>query len=310
MSQQVQKFLAVGLILFLLVAIPLTIWFGVQQQQTSENHAAQQVPKEQHYACGSSLTVLLSAASETPSCTADSGYIRSGLTSFQTSIILKAQSGSSGAYRVKWAWAQYWCPTEDPHAPCLSNGSIHAGEGGITGNGAAYTTATSAVKTPTSEFVGQACGYYQNDFGFQVFSNDNPDKQLCGISLDLASLGNTNNNASWCHSGKSCETITPTATPTDTPTPTVTPTTTPSQHKACQNNACVVVDGQGSDSCSQDSDCQTVTATPTPGPTSTPGPSATPKPTLPPTGPGNLVVGIGVAGAAAVVIGAIVVLML
>lgn len=294
MSQKTQKIIAIILFLILLAAIPLTLKFGVQQQQQTEQKASSQVPRQQQYACGNFLTVILSTPIETPDCTGNGGNL-SGLTSFKTSIIVKAKDGSQGAYQVKWAWAQFWCPTEDPSKPCLDNGTLASGQGGLTGNNTAFVTADSAVKTPTDAFKGQACGYYQNDFGFQVFDNNAPDKQLCGVSLDLNALASTNNNASWCHSTVTCKvtTPTPTLTTTPTPTPTVTITTTPTPTPTV-----------------------TITPTSTPGPTSTPTPTIgitvtpTPRPTLPPTGPNNTILGIGLAGAAAAIIGAALLLAL
>ena len=295
-TQNAQKIIALALLAILLVAIPLTVWYGQQQQQVQQR-AASVIPREQHYTCGSLLTVVLSTPIETPDCTQNSGVVN-GLTSFQTTEIIKAAPGSTGAYHVKWAWAQFWCPTEDPHAPCLSSGILTTGEGGLTGDNAVFVTAASAVKTPDSQYAGQACGYYQNDFGFQVSLNDNP-AVLCGVSLDINSLAQTNNNASWCHSGVSCNVTTPTPTPTVvTPTPTtpVTPTVTPTPTTPITPTPTTVIN------------------TPTPGPSATPTPTtvvtATPKPTLPPTGPGNTIMGIGVLGAAAAVIGTVVLLAL
>lgn len=306
MSSRLQKILAIFLLLFLLVAIPITIWFGVKQQQQTQQKAASQVPVEQHYQCGSYLTVLLEPPTEAPDCTGNSGN-HPGLTSFQSTVVIKAKAGSQGAYQVKWAWAQWWCPVEDPHKPCLENGTLASGQGGLTGDNKAFVTAPSAVKTPTDQFKGQACGVYQNDFGFQVYDNNAPTTLLCGISIDMNSLGQVNNNASWCHSTVTCSASTPTPSPSPIPTTSPSPTPSPTPGPTA-----------------------TPTLSPTPGPTATPGPSATPtpgptatpvpptttpqsptttpKPTLPPTGPGNVLVGVGIAGIAVTLIGAIIVL--
>lgn len=280
-SQQFQKILAIVLILFLLVIIPLTL-SALKTPTVTTNHAAFQVPGQQHYSCGPSLTLLLTPLPESPDCSGNSGYVH-GLTSFQSGVVLKAQTGSVGAYTVHWMWVQFWCATEDPHAPCYDNMTTRtdqtSDERGITGNGHQYVTAMSSVKSPANGY--SACGYYQNDFGFAVYNNDNPNQMLCGETLDANSIAHsTNNNASWCHSGVVCSAVTPTSTPTPTPTqgvtptPTLTPTPGPS-------------------------------TTPTPGPTATPtiGVTVTPGPTLPPTGPGNTLLGVGLAGIVSAIVG-------
>ncbi len=309
-NTNVQKYTALGLLLLILAAIPLTL-SQVKTQQTTQNHAAWQVTQEQHYACGGNLTVLMDldnatkgfSNGESPDCTGGSGYISDGsLKAFRSSLILRAQSGSAGAYTVHWKWDSFWCPNEDPHAPCLTPiGSTGEQTGGLTGDNAIYVTATSKT-FPNNP---QACGYFQNDFGFFVVDN-NSGATLCGISL--SNLGNTNNNASWCHTGTSCSNSTPTPTPTPT-TPVTPPTNTPTITPG------VTV-----------TDTPTATVTPTPtGPTSTPNPSntptptgnptatptapvtvivtPTPKPTLPPTGPGSTLVNIGFAGIAIALLG-------
>ncbi len=295
MSQKVQKIIAIILFLILLGAIPLTLKFGVQQKQNTQQRAAFQVPGQQQYSCGDNLTVLLTPLPETPDCSKDGNH--PGLTSFQSAVTIRAKAGSIGAYTVHWMWVQFWCAKEDPSAPCYDNMTTKQdekdSERGLTGDNKAYVTAMSSVKTAVAPFTGQACGYYQNDFGFYVTSNDNPNVMLCGHSLDANAIAHTtNNNASWCHSTVSCQATTPTPTTpvTSTPTPTVPVTVTPTPTPT---------------------GVITPTPTTTPGPTSTPTPTPgptvtpTPRPTLPPTGPNNTIMGIGLAGVAAAVIGTV-----
>jgi hypothetical protein len=60
---------------------------------------------------------------------------------------------------------------------------------------------------------------------------------------------------------------------TPTPTPTDTPTPTPISHHACNvDHMCVLVEGEGSDTCSANEDCLVSTPTPTPTPTPTASP--------------------------------------
>lgn len=218
-------------VLAIIAMLGFVTWFNPIQQQHASWFAG-----EQHYACGNNLTVVLIPNSDS-SCNTPDGY--------QSSVLVKAASGSIGAYHVHWQWNSYWCPTEDPHAPCLSDKQVSTGVDGLTGNNTAFATAVSPRHQPGGQFAGLACGYYQNDFGFYVTSNDNPNQVICGISLN--DLGNTNNNASWCHSNVTC--ALPTATPTQVP-----PTNTP-----------------------------VPTATATPVPSNTPVPTATPTPTGVPT---------------------------
>lgn len=214
---------------------------------------------DQHYQCGPYLRVILHPLND--SCS--TGY-SSSMTSYSSSMTLKAQNDSNfhsqGAYTVKWGVASYWCSQESSSAPCLSNlndnGGVHTS--GLTGDNKAYATLTGGTHS-SGQFAGQACGYYQNDFGFYVYDNNNPGKILCGIyPLSVSSLGNTNNDASWCHTGHTC--TVPTPTPTVTPTPTSRPTATPTPTGR-----------------------PTATPTPTGNPTATPTPTTTVTPTETPT---------------------------
>src|SRR5260221_1024188 len=177
------KVLSFIVFFFILLVLPFTL-FEVKQQQQLNQHAASQVPYAQTYNCGTNLTIILSVPTESPNCTGNSGYFP-GLTSFQSTVTIKAQPGSVGAYLVKWAWAQYFCTTEDPHVPCLQNLSVTnstSDQEGLTGNNVAYVTARSSVRSASGQFSGQDCGYYQNDFGFQIYDKTNLSRLLCGVS--------------------------------------------------------------------------------------------------------------------------------
>lgn len=295
MSQNKQKIIALILFVILLIAIPLTLKFGVQQQQNTQQHAAWFTGQQEYY-CNQALTVELIPLPEDPQ-ECQSGTF-SNANHFQTTVLVKAKQGSQGAYTVKWRWLSFWCPNEDPHAPCVfSNAGATADTGvqtgGLTGENSAFVTAKSSMIAVPSQYAGQTCGYYQTDFAFYVYDNTDQATLLCTkISASQLSDANyivdTNNNAAWCHTNTTCTSTT--VTPSPTPTVPVTPTNTPTP---------TITPTPG----------VTSTPTPTPGPTATPTPilsvTPTPRPTLPPTGPGNTIVGIGIAGAAAAVIGTV-----
>lgn len=261
-----------------LLAIIAMLAFITLYNPVKESQAAW-LEGTQHYACGPWLTVQLIPNTET--C---NGSNNGNISSYQSSIIVKASAGNQGAYAVHWKWASYFCPTEDPHAPCLQHEVDSTGVGGLTGNNTAFVTAYSPINRPSGQFAGLTCGYYQNDFAFYVTNNNNPSQIICGISLN--NPGAHNQNASWCHTGVTCAVPTPTnsptptasPTPTNSPTPTATVTPGQIQHQTCQNNACRLVPGPGQNTCSQDSDCEGPTPTPTATPTPTGMPTATPTP--------------------------------
>lgn len=296
-SVNTQKILVVILVLFLLVVIPVTIWFGVQQQTNTQNHAAFLNPNQKTYPCGSSLSVIVIPVSENK-CS-DNAY--------QSVVQVKAAPGSKGAYQVHWKWSSYWCTdagTGNPTPKCkdttyYQETNSTSSTQGLTGNNAAFVTASSPVGQSKGPYAGQVCGHFQNDFAFYVTPNDSPSTILCGISGDaFKNPGLINQtNATSCSTNVACTQTSPTPTNTPTPsatdTPTITDTPTPT----------VITDTPTPTE---------ITPTDTPGgPTSTPvPPTVTVKPPLPPTGPGNTVIGIGLIGAAAAVIGTIVILAL
>lgn len=314
-SQKFQKFAAIGLLVFILLAIPLTL-FEVQQQQNVQQKAAN-TGTPRFFPCGG-ITIKLQDV-ENPACIGN-GTVP-GLSSYLASVTLSISDGS-GAYHVNWQWNQYFCPNDttdaDHHDPCLTaypGKPTSQGSGGLTGNGSATTVAKTDVLTTPNGF--NACGRYQVDFGFQVYENGT-NKLMCSYpSSGLGSLGSNNAFAAWCHSNVTCNATTPTPTipVTDTPTPPLTDTPTPPLDTPTDTPIPSDTPTPG----------LTITPTDTPGPSSTPTPTSnpsdtptptvpqttpttviainSPKPTLPPTGPGNTIVSVGLIGAAIVVIG-------
>lgn len=329
-SPNFKKYASFSLLAVLLIAIPLLVYeiTNLQNTQTINQHAAWVVPQTQTYYCNSALTVTLAlggiggnySVAESPDCS--SGFNK--VSSFQSSVIIKQKSGSVGAYAVHWMWAQFWC--QNPNAsPCLDNGS---GQEHVVGLDTAQNptiVAQSDVRQANAPYTGQACGVYQNDFGFYITDNSDPNKtHLCttNIVLSTSGLGNRNDNASWCNTQTQCivqSTPTPTPThiptPTDTPIPSATPTVPPSDTPTIiPSDTPTETPTPGLTITPTDTPTMTPTGTLTPTntptpttpnqPTNTPvAPTVTPKPTLPPTGPGNVFVSTGLVGAAIVVIG-------
>src|SRR5262245_40818785 len=133
-----------GLIAFallVLVGLPITL-YEVGQQQNIYQHAAWSVNKTQHYFCNSNLSVDLIIGRETPSCSTGTN---STATSYSSSMLIKASSGSHGNYTVHWLWAQFWCQNIAT-SPCGQNGSVTSGTGSLNGDGTVYTTAKSTAK--------------------------------------------------------------------------------------------------------------------------------------------------------------------
>lgn len=228
--------------------------------------------QDMHYQCGPNLRVILHPLND--NC--PTGF--SSISSYHSSMVLYAQNDSAfhstGSYTVKWGVASYWCPTDNFTATCLQNlnenGGVHTGS--LTGNNSSTVTLTGGTSS-SGQFAGQACGHFQNDFGFYLYDNNHPSTVLCTAiyPLNVADLGNTNNDASWCHTGRTCTppTPTPTRVPTATPTPTKVPTATPYPTKTPTPTPYA-----------------TKTPTPTPYVTNTPTPTpyATNTPTMTPTG--------------------------
>ena len=313
----------IGLILFFIIlgALPVAL-YEVQQQQTNQQHAAQGCTPyngtnwcegNQHYTCDNGgIIVYINPVANT--CT-------STITSFQSAMDISAGGTNKGAYTIHWGWLSNVCTSG---GICdQTNGTDKMTPVSGTLSGSSSTRAQSAHTSPPSPFTGQACGIYQNDFGFYVTRNSDG-HQVCGISLG-ANLNITNNNATWC-SVKACTLATPTPThapsptpsrpptatptggitatptipidtPTDTPAPTASPSATPTIPPTLTPTGTLTPTA-------------TPTVTPTNNPTNTPPPGSTPtptiivvNPTLPPTGPGSTLLTVGLLGVAISVLG-------
>lgn len=287
-SQKFQKIAAIVILLLILALLPVLLWQVKQQQVINQNAAF--LEGQQHYACND-ITVYLTPGTND---TCSSGT-NASLTSYQTTMYISATGSNKGKYTVHWKWAQFWCNSAATTGACTDNGTEMSEQSANLGS---TVTAASATTRPISPYTGQACGAYQFDFGFYV--TDSSGKWVCGLST-MKDLANTNNNASFCHTGKTCTSTTPTPTvtpsptpeititPTDSPTPglTITPTDTPTDTPTPGLTV-------------------TPTDTPTPGTTVTDTPTivtTTPKPTLPPTGPSNTLVNIGIIGGIITIVG-------
>lgn len=279
-QQGTQKILVIVLLLLLLVAIPITIKFGAQQQQTVSQHA--NTGGDNTDSCG---LVTVKFAEQPSACTGSASVnpVVPSLSSYTTTATLT--NNSSKTVSLGWVWAAHFCPLGSDRTgsnlACLLNADLAKGECTLA-PGQSCTADSHTLSPSVAGFSSQACGYYQNDFSFIT-----KDLQCTYGSYDNVSTAP--GGFSWCNAGHDCTTVTPTPTPTitltptptpsETPTPTSTPTVTPTQSP---------------------------TPTPTQGvtPTPTQGVTPTPQPTLPPTGPGDTLVGIGIAGAVVTAIGA------
>lgn len=85
-------------------------------------------------------------------------------------------------------------------------------------------------------------------------NGDCTDSSQCPTSMACAS-GKCRNPSCTSQIGCVCPT-------TPTPSPTPTPTPTPQTHQECRNNACVVVTGAGTDTCTSDVSCRPVAVAP------------------------------------------------
>ena len=318
------KFWGIFVFLVILAALPVAL-YEVQQQQTSQQHAAggctphygtNWCEGNQHYTCdGGGIIVYINPVLNSCSSTT---------TSFQSAMGISAGGTNPGGYTIHWGWLSNFCTTTSPG--CDQNNTtnkITPLSGSLSGSSS--ITAKSATTSPSGQFAGQACGAYQNDFGFYVTKNSN-NQQVCGISLGN-SLDVTNNNATWC-TVKTCTVTQPTPTPTHIPTPTptgrptatptlpvdtptetpppsATPTSSPSATPTFTITPTFTVTPTGTLT-----PTQSPTPTPTGAPTDTPVPGTSPtptiivvRPTLPPTGPSNTLVVIGLVGVAISVLG-------
>ncbi|MGH7246326.1 MAG: hypothetical protein ACREGI_05355, partial [Candidatus Levyibacteriota bacterium] len=194
-------------------------------------------------------------------------------------------------------------------------------------------------QAPAGKYAGLTCGHYQDDFSFNYNGSSTVGNGYCHYG-SVVPVETSPGGGTYC--GFDC-TVTPTPTntptptvPVDTPTPTTpitpsdTPTATPTLPFDTPTDTPIpsVTDTPTSGPSATPTNTPTGTLTPTvtntPGPSSTPGPTHPPyptstigptrpiaiRPTLPATGPGNTIVGIGVAGVVLLVAGGLLFLML
>lgn len=294
MSQQAQKILAVVLLAILLVAIPLTLKFGVGQQQNVEQKANTELYKGGLDSCGH---VKVSQITETPSACANGG--KPDLTSYTTTAYIVSADG--GTYQnVSVKWYGFWCKTAselggDPtnKYACLKNEQDNASSITVSKTAQSFAVTVNPVESGVNY---GACGRYQTDFVLSYTFNG----KKCTFGTSPFDFSTTANVLGYGYCwARVADCVAPSVTPTSTPTPgpTATPTPGPTATPTPGPTATPTPTPENTPTPGP-------TDTPTPGPTSTPGPTATPRPTLPPTGPGETIVGIGLVGVAAAVIGA------
>jgi len=162
MSQKVQKIVALILLLVLVIAIPLTVWFGKQQQQT------QQKASTKVWNGGTACGVHVAFENESPSCTS------AGVATNTYTTTVRLTSADGASHSVSYLFESFWCKdaselgdNTNPTA-CIkrvrnNNQTISVGPG-------AGVMVTSAIQTASSYGFGSACGVYQTDFSFMVGS--------------------------------------------------------------------------------------------------------------------------------------------
>lgn len=304
-TQATQKILALLLLAILLVAIPLTVWYGQKQQQTQQK-ASTKIWNSGYDSCGHILVVRLS---ETPDCASQIANINS----YYTTVSVKSVDGNS--YTIHAVYETFWCKNQgelgdnfgDPYA-CVKRPVPLIKDYPVNGSGVSIQAPT---RSPADGF--SYCGTFQNDFSFTYTDRNGTSCHFGYPTTDPIASHQVVADGYCTTEHVNCSAVTPTIspTPTNTPTPTsgITPTDTPTPTTPVTPT-----------------DTPTPTVTTTPGPSDTPTPTnnpsvtptpttpvvatSTPKPTLPPTGPGNLVIGIGLIGAVAAVIGTVVILAL
>lgn len=294
MSQNAQKILALVLLGILLLAIPFTIWYGALQQQQVQQKAATHVWNGGIDTCGH---VQVAFENESPTCLT-SGTVTN---TYQTTVRLTSKDG--GTYNVNYLFESFWCKDSSElgdgvnPASCIKrvksdSKTISVGPGG-------GQVVTSILQTASSYGFGGSCGVYQTDFSFKI----NGTSCFFGYSALDTNPQHPVLAAGYCNTNKVCTVPSPTPTPTlpVTPTPTLPATPTPTLPVTPTPTI-------------------PVTTTPTPTTPVTPGPSDTPvptvpptiavSPTLPPTGPGDVILGVGFVGVAVALLGTIVILAL
>jgi len=298
MSPQFQKILAIFLLLFLLAAIPVTIWFGALRQQQTQQKAETRVTGSD--SCGN----IDVTTNENPVC--PNGHPSGSLNSYSTTYTLHNKSSKS--FTIHYLAQTYFCskPSAVGGSACLS--CYKPTDTSVTIGGGQSTPVGGVTRHPDEDMTNNCagasfsnCGWYQNDFSFEYMDGSTKCQFGTIDGINIRAFG-------WCNTGKDCSVVSPTptpspsVTPTPSPTPGTTPTATPSPS---------LTPGPTATPTQGPTPTPGPTATPTPGSTATPvPPTTTPRPTLPPTGPGNVLVGIGLAGVAVAIIGAVIVLAL
>lgn len=259
-------YFALGILSILL--IELSLLFAPTKSSLAATNGPQQ------YSCGNDVIEV--APSEDPACS--SGTV-SGISSYSSTATVRITSGSQPVV-IYWVWGKYFCPTESS-GPCLQSAGTNKNTQQLLPGSSVSAVATST--RPSAPY--SACGYYQNDFAFQIYTNDNgnPGTLLC-YHGNVDNPGQSNSVYAFCHSGTSCSvpTATPTSRPTVTPTPTGRPTATPTPTGIPTVTPTVTPTPTGKPSVTPTC-TPTVTLTPTVTPTGTLTPTVTPSVTSTPT---------------------------
>lgn len=301
--KSMDKRVLIGLTIFiiLLIALPLMLLQVQTRQQTQQKAASFNNNGTQVYPCPDNSLKIAVGVTESPSCPTGNASISSFRS---TAIILFDTNTQNKSVKIHWKWAKYFCPNGSSGSNCVTsvNGSPTA-EGTFTMNpGEQHLDATTGDESPSQFNPGftNACGWYQNDFGFEVL-DVTTGAQICDWHFH-DDLGAHNANFSWCNTQVPCTVVT-----TPTPTPTVTPPVTNSPTPTNTPTPTAVTTTPTSTSTPTPTGMTvTPTNTPTPPPTATPTPivnTPTPRPSLPPTGPGDTFTAVGIVGALVLIAG-------
>ena len=312
------KFWGLFAFLVVLAGLPVAL-YEVQQQQTSQQHAATENYPNMDV-CGN-LVAISPKVAENPVCGTPSNPVAS--TSFdQYSTDVSVQNQGSATITVTFTWEKYWCNYKS------SAGLFCGGPDDPNHSGTTHTQQTKTVTLAKGDTVDlpsginqakQACGTFQNDLTFSYTLNGKrcgPGNHSTGVSFSTMNWGFCQTSNPLCAMTPTptvsptitptttitpTETITPTDIPSDTPSPTASPSATPTSTPPATPT--VTPTGTLTPTLSP-------TVTPTGVPTNTPPPGSTPtptiivvRPTLPPTGPSNTIVAIGLVGVAISVLG-------
>lgn len=301
------KFWGLFAFLIILAGLPVAL-FEVQQQQTINQHASTgNYPNMD--VCGNLISI--SPVTESPSCPTSISSTTFSKYATQATV----QNKGAATITVTFTWEKYWCN----YIAKSSNGSllhVCGGPDDPNPNGTLHTQQTKTVTLKPGDSVvlesginqsTQACGTFQNDLTFSYTLNGRqcgPGNPATGVRFQTMNWGYCETANTTCvvpPTSTPTPTLTPTGLPTDTPTPTPLPSDTPTP--TIPDTPTVTPTGTLTPTLSP-------TATPTGAPTDTPVPPGSPtptiivvKPTLPPTGPSNTIVAVGLVGVAISVLG-------